>query len=145
MVSKLRQLEQIGGEPGHELAGAVLVIVVAAELLHMGEQILADIRLHPDAEGVTVIGHDVVEEGAQHIAGRHQHHNPEEHAVGLVGQVVVQSLPGNQREGHVDSRHAHGAAQVNGKQPPVVAKIVKKDRQRRFALIVLCGHFLSPP
>ena len=144
VVGKLRQLEQVGGEPGHELAGTVPVVVVTAKLLHVGKQVFPDIRLHPNAEGMAVVGHDVIEERAQHIAGRHQSHDPEEHAVGLVGQIVIQGLPGDQGKGHVNERHAHGTAQVDGEEPPVISEIMKKDRQRRFALIVLCGHFLSP-
>ena len=127
VVGKLRQLEQVGGQPGHELAGAVAVVVVKAQLLHMGEQVRADVRLHPDAEGMAVVGDYIVEKRAQHIAQRHRQHDEKEGSVELVGKQVVQSLPGNQREGQINGGNTHGTAQVDGKQALVIAEVMEED------------------
>ena len=55
----------------------------------MPEQILADVRLHPDAEGMTQISNGKVQERAQHIEGHHSDHHREESPVHLVGQHIV--------------------------------------------------------
>ena len=61
------------------------------------EQVFADVRLHPDAEGMSVVGYYIIKEGAQQVASRHRQHNQEEGAVELVREQIVQRLPGNQR------------------------------------------------
>ena len=62
VVGQLRQLEQVAGQAAHELAGAVLVVEVEAQLLHMVVQVAADVRLHPDAEGVSPVGHHEIQQ-----------------------------------------------------------------------------------
>ena len=81
----------------------------------MGEQILTDIRLYPDAEGVTVVGDDVVEEGPEHVADDHRCHHQEEGAVQLVWQHVIQCTAGHKREGQIDGGNAQSTQHVNGK------------------------------
>ena len=39
VVGQLRQFEQVGGQPAHHLTGAVLVVEIEAQLLHVAEQI----------------------------------------------------------------------------------------------------------
>ena len=67
MVGQLCQFKQVGGQPGHQLAGAVFIVKIEAHLLHVGEQVLADVRLHPDAEGVAEIGHNELQERPQAV------------------------------------------------------------------------------
>ena len=60
MVGQLRELKQIRGQPGHQLARPIAVVKIEAQLLHMAEQIPANVRLHPDAKGMAEIGHNVI-------------------------------------------------------------------------------------
>ena len=89
MVGQLRQLEQVGGQAAHQLSRAVAVIEIEAQRLHMMEQVAADIRLHPDAEGVAPVGDDVVQSCPQHKGQRHHRHGDKEHPVVLLRQPVV--------------------------------------------------------
>ncbi len=52
MVGQLCDIKEVCGQTAHELSGAVAVIVVKGQLLHMAEQVSADIRLHQDAKGM---------------------------------------------------------------------------------------------
>ena len=62
VVGKFGDLEQVGGQAAHELAGAVVVIEIEAQLLHVCEQDAADVRLDADAEGVTPVADDEIQE-----------------------------------------------------------------------------------
>ena len=96
----------------------------------MGKQILTDIRLHPDAEGMTVISHDVLQERAQQVAAEHDDHDRKESLVHLIGQHIVQGAAGDQREHQVNGGDANGAEHIDGKEPLVVFEIGQKDHQR---------------
>ena len=61
VVGKLRQFKEVRSQPAHKRTGAVTVIKVEAQLLHMAEQIPTDVRFYPDAEGMTVVGNDKVQ------------------------------------------------------------------------------------
>ena len=62
VVGQLRQFKQVTGQAAHQLAGAVAVVEVEAQLLNVAAQIAADIRLHADAEGVAPVGHHEVQD-----------------------------------------------------------------------------------
>ena len=144
-MGQLRQIKQVRGQAAHQLAGAVLVIEIKAQLLHMPEQIPADICLHPNAEGMAQVGHDIVQPRPQHIKGRHHRHDDEKDPEFLVGQQIIQGLAGHQREAHVNEGDAKGTANVNGKELFVVLEIAQKNRQGGFFLKILCGHIGYPP
>jgi hypothetical protein len=69
VVSQLRDVEEVGGEAAHELAGAVLIEIAEAQLLHMAEKVPADVGLHQDAEGVAPVADNVIEQ-RPHAEGR---------------------------------------------------------------------------
>ena len=140
MVSQLRQVKQIAGEAAHQLAGAVGVIEVEAQLLHMPEQILPDIRLHPDTEGMTVVADDVIEKCPQDIGRRSKGHHQEKGAVQPPGEHIVQGASGHQREGQIHRGDAHGAAHIHGEQLFVLRKIAQENPQRGFLPIILGSH-----
>ena len=104
-----------------------------------------DVRFHPDAEGVAVVGHDVIEEGPEHIAEDHRRHDDEEHPVHLPREHIVEGAAGDQREGQVDRRDQHGAEHVDREKLLVVSEIAQKDRDGRLALVIFCGHMVKPP
>ena len=127
VVGQLRQLEQVAGQPGHQLAGAVLVVKIKAQILHMAEQILPDVRLYPDAEGVAVICHNEVQKRAQYITDHHRRHDEKEGAEHPVGKQVIQGAAGDQREGQINPGDAHGTQDIQGKKFFVVAEVVQKN------------------
>ena len=69
VVGKLCDLKKVGGQAAHQLAGAVAVIEVEIQALQVTEQISTNVRLHPDAEGMTVIADDILQERPNQIAG----------------------------------------------------------------------------
>ena len=105
----------------------------------MPEQIPADVRLHPDAEGMPVVGHNKLQQRAQHIRHQYKHHHRKEGAVQLIGQHIVQSAACNQGKGQINGRDTHGAGHVQGKQPPVWLKVAQKNTQR-FAPLKIFGR-----
>ena len=60
VVGKLGDFKKVACKPAHELAGAVLVKVVEAELLHMAEESFSDVGLDADAERVAPVGDNVI-------------------------------------------------------------------------------------
>ena len=141
VVGQLRQLEQVGGQAAHQLPRAVGIVKIKAHFLQMPEQISADIRLYPNAEGVAVIADDVVEEGPQQVKHHHAGHNGKENGVFFVGQQIVEGLPGDQGEGKINGGDAHGAAKVHREKPLVGRKISQENPQGGFFPILLCCHF----
>ena len=112
VVGKLRDLEEVARQPAHELARAVVVKKAHVQLLHMNEEVAADVRLHADAEGVAPVGDDIVQKRA-HKEGRHHHgHHGEKRAVLLIGQKIVHRLARHEREGKVDKGNDRCAHKV---------------------------------
>ena len=140
MVGQFRQVKQVGGQTAHQVAGAVFVVKVEAQLLQMLEQIRPDVSLHMDAEGVTVIGHDELQKAPQHIGPRHDAHNQEKGLIAAFRQQVIQRRPGHQGECQVHAGNQHRAADVQEKELFVVFEVVEKNRQGAFSLIVFCSH-----
>ena len=112
VMGQLRQFKKIGGQPAHQLPCAVAVIKVEAQHLHMVEQVSPDVRLHPDAESVPPVGHNVVQYRPQHKGQRHDCHHHKEHAVVFLRQPLIQRSPGYQRERQIHQRNEDRAAHV---------------------------------
>ena len=140
VVGQLRQLEKIGGQAAHQLAGTVAVIEIKAQRLHMMEQIPADIRLHPDAEGMAPVGDDIVKPRPQHKGQRHNGHHCEKHTVVLLRQPLVQRRAADQRKGQIHHGDQDGAADIQRKQFPMGLEIAQEDPQRTAGTVILCGH-----
>ena len=140
VVGQFRHLEQIGGQAAHQLAGAVAVVEVEAQLLHMAKQIPADIRLHPDAEGVAPIAHHEAQKGAQHKGQHHNTHDDEESAVLLLGQPLVHGGTGDQGKGQIHQRDHESADDIQCEEPAVGPEITEENGQRPFGLKILGGH-----
>ena len=144
VVGQLRDVEEVRRQAAHELAGAVLVVVVEAQLLHVAEEVVADIRLHQDAEGVAPITDHVGQQGPQREGGEHRRHNGKEGLIGAFGQQLIQAPPGHGGEGQVDHGDQQGTAEVHEEQPPVGLEIREKYLQGGFPLEVLSGHKNTP-
>ena len=67
MVGKLGDLKQVGGGPAHELPRAVFVVEGEGQVLHMAEQVPADIRLNAHPHHVAPVGDDEIHHRAQGV------------------------------------------------------------------------------
>ena len=127
MVGKLCHLKQIRGQAAHQIACAVAVVEIKAHRLHMGKQIFADIRLHPDAKGVSEVGNGVFQVGTQHIAQHHRRNDDEKGPVHLFRQYIVQRVSGHQWERQVDGGNGTGAQHIDSKELLMVLEIAEKN------------------
>lgn len=74
-MGKLRDVEKVARYAAHEDAGAVLVIIAAREVLHMGEHVAAHVGLDQHAHLVSEDGDYVVEERLYDIGERERGHH----------------------------------------------------------------------
>ena len=144
VMGQFCQLKQVCRQPAHQLPCPVGIVKVIAQLLHMAKQILTNVRLHPDAEGMAEIADDIVQSCPQNINNGSGNHQPKKHPVFSVWKQIVQALPGHQRKRQVDQGNQCGAANVQGKEPLVVSEIVEKNPQRTFLPVFFRGHGYSP-
>ena len=140
MVRQLRQLKEVGCQAAHELAGAVLVVEVEAQLLHVREEVAADVRLDADAEGVAPVAHDEKQDRADDKRDEDDRHHGEEHTVALVRQPVVHRCARDQRKRQIHQRDEKGTGHIEQEQPPVRAEIGEKNPHGGAGLEVPCGH-----
>ena len=140
VVRQLCDLKEVGGQAAHELAGAVAVVEVEAQLLHVREQRVADIGLDADAERVAPVADDKIQAGAQNIC---QHHDPHDKEEGLVGMRRKELLHGRARDdgvAQVDQRHHQRAEDIQNEQLPVRLEERQEDRKAAFFLIFFRCH-----
>ena len=140
----LRLHKEVGGQAAHQLAGAVAVIEGKAHVLHVVEEVAADIGLHTDAEGVTPVAHHEVQGRTQHEDQHHRRHDNEERAVLLLRQPAVHGGAGDEGEGQIDDRHAQRAGHIQQKQLPMGAEIGQEDAHQRAIPVVFGGHRAAP-
>ena len=117
MMGKLCDLEQVVGGPAHELAGAVLIIEGEGQVLHVGEQVPADVRLDAHPHHVAPVGDYVLHPGPQSISCQQDGHDAEKGTEQVLGEQLVQSHPGGVGKGQVHQGDAKGAAHVQQEQP----------------------------
>ncbi|MPM78531.1 hypothetical protein SDC9_125542 [bioreactor metagenome] len=127
VVGQLRDVEQVGGEPAHQLAGAVFVVVTEIQLLHVVKQVPADIRLHQNAEGVPVIGDDVAQGRPQGKSRHHRRHHGEKRLPRVCGQQGIHAPPGDKGKRQIDEGHHKRATDVQKEKPPVGLEIADKN------------------
>ena len=138
MVRELRDLEQVAGDPAHELAGAVLVVKGKGEVLHMMEQVPPDIRLHAYAQQVPPVGDDEVKDALEHIGPRQQRHNHKKGGKELLGQQGLHRAAGHDGKRQVHHANAQGARHVQRKQLPV-GFVIGDENTQISALFHLLG------
>ena len=140
VVGQLRDVEEVRRQAAHELPGAVFVVVVEAQLLHVAEEVVADVRLHQDAEGVAPVADDIGQQGPEDKGGKHHRHHAEEGLVGASRQQLIHAPPGHGGKGQVDHGNQQGAAEVHDEQLPVGPEVGEKNLQGGFSLEILGGH-----
>ena len=105
MVRQLGDVKEVAGQAAHQLSGAVSVVKVVAQLLHMPEQVTPDIGFDPNAEAVPPVCDDVGEHRAEHIRHCHQrHHRPKGFPV-VIRNQGVKAPAGHKGEHQVNDRN----------------------------------------
>jgi len=140
VVGQLRNLEQVAREAADQLARAVAVEEVEAQLLHVVEERLADVGLDADAEGVSPERDDVVQKRPQHVCQHDDAHDGEKRAVGVVRQQVVHGRPRDERIGEIDRGDQKRAGHVQREQPAVRLKKGEEDLQKTLLPVFLRAH-----
>ena len=139
-MRQLRNIEEVRRQTAHQLTCTVAVVIVKAQLLHMPEQIPANVRLHQDAEGMAVVANDVREQRPQKVGGKHHRHHCKKGSVRTGGQQLVHTPAGNCRERQINERNGQCTAKVQNEQLPVRFEIRQKNLQRGFLLKLSCRH-----
>ena len=128
VVGQLGDLEQVGGGPAHQLAGAVFVIEGEGQILHVSKQVPADVRLNEHAHHVAQIGDDVVHPRPQQIGRQQTAHDPEEGPKQVLGQQLLHGQPGQVGESQVNQGDAQRTGHIQQKQVQVWLVVGQKDR-----------------
>ena len=144
VVGKLGDVEEVRRQAAHELACAVAVKVVKAQLLHMAEQVPANVRLHQDAEGVAPVANDIGQRRPQDEGRQHHRHDGEEGLVGTFRQQLVHAPAGDVGKGQVDEGDHQRTAKIHEKKPSVGFEIGEKYLQCGFLLKFPGGHGNTP-
>ena len=141
MVGQLGDLKEVAGDPAHQLAGAVLVVEGEGQILHMGEQVPADVGLHPHAQQVAPVGDDEVEYTLEHIGQGQGGHDGEEGGKELVGQQGLHGPAGHHGEEQVHNADQQGAHHIQQEQLPVGLVVGGKNPQIAPVFkVFLVGH-----
>ena len=140
VVGKLGDFKQVACQAAHELTGAVLVIVVEAQLLHVAEQRFADVRLDADAERVPPVGDDIVEKRPHDIGKDDNCHYGKEGLKRALRQQLIHCPARNKRVGKVNERYNKRADHVEDKKTHVGLEKVQKNLHGGLTLVVFGGH-----
>ena len=140
VVGKLGDLKEVGRHAAHELAGAVAVEKLKAQLLHVAEQGRADIGLHADAEGMAPVGDDEIQHRPQRIGRQHDQHDRKKRAVRALRQQRAHGVARENGVRQIDHRHDQRAGHIEKKQPPVGLEEGQEDREARPLPILFRCH-----
>ena len=135
-MGKLSYFKQIAGDPGHDLAGLVVVIEPVGQPLQMGKQILSHVGLHSDTDDVTVVLHKIPKQHPDHIKHQHDHTGDHNGRVHFIGNVVVEHFVGDHRIHHADHGDQQGGQHVQSQQLPVGLVINKKSFQHSISFLI---------
>ena len=93
----------------------MLIVKIKAQLLNVAKEICPNIRFYPDAEGMTVVGYDILQYRPEKVARQHNDDNGKESTVEIIGQKIIKGGAGCQGENKIYCRNQAGTQQVNGK------------------------------
>ena len=145
VVGQLRNLKELAGEAAHEGAGTVAVKVPEVQLLHVPEEVPADIGLHQDTKGVAPVADDILHPRPQSEGQQHDGHDREEGPVGVLRQQLIHAPAGDVGEGQVDQGDAEGAGKIQEKELPMGAEVREEDPQAGLLPELTGGHSLDAP
>ena len=144
MVGQLCDIKEVCGQTAHELSGAVAVIVVKGQLLHMAEQVSADIRLHQDAKGMPPVADYIRQHRPQQKSCEHHCHYREKGPVGAFRKQLMHAPARYRRKCQVNQRDHQRTDKVHGEQLPMRPEIGEKNLQRGFLSEFLGRHDRAP-
>ena len=140
VVGQLGDVEELGGHAAHEVARAVLVIEAEGEGLEVGEQVLADVRLHQHTEGVSPVANGVPQRRPQEI-GRDKHHDHgKKGPIPALGDELVHAHPADVGEGQVHHGDHQRTGHIQKKQPQMGPEIAQKDREKALPVEIAGVH-----
>ncbi len=146
VVGKFGDLKEVGRHAAHQLAGAVAVEKLKAQLLHMAEQGRADISLYTDAKGVAPVGDNEIQHRPQRIRCQHDQHDRKERAVCALRQQRAHGVTRDNGVCQIDHRHDQRAGHVEKNSPrwglKKDRKIEKPDRFRYCSVVMIFAPFL---
>ena len=140
VVGQLGDLEQVGGDPAHERTGAVLVVEGEGQILHVGEEGGADVRLDAYPQQVAPVGDGEVKDPLEQVGQQQGGHHGEEQAEQPLGQHVLHGVPGDQRKGQIHQRDAQRAEHVQQEEGQVGLIIRGEDAQIAAFPHLFRGH-----
>ncbi len=140
MMGELGDIEEVSGQTAHQLSGTVPVVVVEAQLLHMPEEVVTDISLHQDAEGMPPIADNVMEQGPENERDYDNGHNGKKSPVCALRQKLIHTPAGDVGKGQIDQRDKQSAEEVSEEEFPMGDEIRKEDTRSGFLLKVPGCH-----
>ena len=129
MVGQLRHFKEIADHAAEQHAGAVLVIEAEGQLLQVGEEIPAHVRLGENAHLVAQHRDHIIQKALQHIGQDQDPHHHKEGGIQLLRQIQLHGTAGDIGEHQVDDRHQDGADHVDRKELFMMSYIRNKDFQ----------------
>ena len=144
MVGKLGDLEEVAGDPAHELPGAVLVVEGEGEVLHVGEEPGADVGLDAYPQQVAPVGDDIGKDRLEEVGRQQGGHHQEEGPVEALGQGGLEHVAGHDGEEEIHQADAQGAGHVQQEDGQVGLVIGGEDAQIAAAPHLFRSHVRRP-
>ena len=119
VVGQLADLEQVGGQAGHDPPGLVLVEEGEGQPLQMGKHIPPHLGLHLRAHHMAVILHEIAQQHPHRVKRQQNKARQDDGGIGPVGDVVVEHPVGHHGIDHADDGDQQGSGHIHGKQPLV--------------------------
>ena len=129
MVRKFCHIEQIIGNPPHDLANLGIIKISIGQQLQMRIGITAHVSLNPRPHHMTHICHIKICQRIQNPQSKIHQSKPQHHArcqQRHIHKRRVRDLPYNQRQHDLAHRRQRRAAQIHAQRPAVRLKIRQK-------------------
>ena len=127
VVGKLADIHQVVCHTGHDLSGLVAVVKAVRQFFQVAEHIAPHLRLHPHAHHVTVILDKIVQQHPHEIQPQQNDTEDHDHPVFLIGNQVVEHMPGHDRIHNGDQGNQQRRQHIHGKDQPVRLIIGQKS------------------
>ena len=120
VVSKLADLEKVGGHTGHDLTRFVLVIEGEGKLLNVREEVAAHLSLHSDTDEVTVILNEIAQKQSDDIKHKNDCTCGDYHFCGLCSvKECLEHCFGDDGIDHTDKRDNQRGEHIKRQHPAV--------------------------
>ena len=140
-MGKLCHVEQIAGNPGHNLAHFCIAVIGKGELLKMLKQIPPHIRLDPRAHHMANVCHEIVGSRVDQPQNQIKKPHVKNELHGQAGHVIhtlVGNKAHNQRQYQLTDRRQRCAEKVQRQYPSVLLKIGRKPLDQVSCAYLFC-------